>query len=139
MDTPIEGLMNSKAQRLTGWILTALISALFGFSSIIKLMAVPEVRQTLSDLGWPAQLDHTVGLLELICLVLFLVPRTAVLGAVLQTGLLGGTVALKLRVGDPMFTHVLFGVYMGVFIWGALYFRDPRVRQLMPWRAPPSS
>ena len=102
-------------------------------------MAVPEVRQTLSDLGWPAQLDHTVGLLELICLVLFLVPRTAVLGAVLQTGLLGGTVALKLRVGDPILTHVLFGVYIGVFIWGSLYFRDARVRQLMPWRAPPSS
>jgi hypothetical protein len=104
---------------------------------VIKLVAVPEVRQTLSGLGWPAHLDFTVGVIELICLALFLLPRTAVLGAVLETALLGATVALKLRVGDPMITHVLFGVYMGVFVWGALYFREPRVRQLMPWRGLP--
>jgi hypothetical protein len=134
MDTPIDGLINSKVQRLIGWIFTVLISALLGFSSVIKLVAVPEVRQTLSGLGWPAHLDFTVGVIELICLALFLLPRTAVLGAVLETALLGATVALKLRVGDPMITHVLFGVYMGFFVWGALYFREPRVRQLMPWR-----
>jgi hypothetical protein len=137
MDTLIDGLINSKVQRLIGWIFTVLISALLGFSSVIKLVAVPEVRQTLSGLGWPAHLDFTVGVIELICLALFLLPRTAVLGAVLETALLGATVALKLRVGDPMFTHVLFGVYMGVFVWGALYFREPRVRQLMPLRGLP--
>jgi hypothetical protein len=137
MDTPIDRLINSKTQRLIGWILTVIISALLGFSSVIKLVAVPEVRQTLSGLGWPAHLDFTVGVIELICLALFLIPRTAILGAVLETALLGATVALKLRVGDPMITHVLFGVYMGVFVWGALYFRDPRVRQLMPWRGLP--
>jgi hypothetical protein len=137
MDTPIDRLINSKTQRLIGWILTVIISALLGFSSVIKLVAVPEVRQTLSGLGWPAHLDFTVGVIELICLALFLIPRTASLGAVLETALLGATVALKLRVGDPMITHVLFGVYMGVFVWGALYFRDPRVRQLMPWRGLP--
>jgi hypothetical protein len=137
MDTPIDGLINLKVQRLIGWIFTVLISALLGFSSVIKLVAVPEVRQTLSGLGWPAHLDFTVGVIELICLALFLLPRTAVLGAVLETALLGATVALKLRVGDPMITHVLFGVYMGFFVWGALYFREPRVRQLMPWRGLP--
>jgi hypothetical protein len=137
MDTPMDGLINSKVQRLIGWIFTVLISALLGFSSVIKLVAVPEVRQTLSGLGWPAHLDFTVGVIELICLALFLLPRTAVLGAVLETALLGATVALKLRVGDPMITHVLFGVYMGFFVWGALYFREPRVRQLMPWRGLP--
>jgi len=137
MDTLIDGLINSKVQRLIGWIFTVLISALLGFSSVIKLVAVPEVRQTLSGLGWPAHLDFTVGVIELICLALFLLPRTAVLGAVLETALLGATVALKLRVGDPMITHVLFGVYMGFFVWGALYFREPRVRQLMPWRGLP--
>jgi hypothetical protein len=137
MNTPIDGLINSKVQRLIGWIFTVLISALLGFSSVIKLVAVPEVRQTLSGLGWPAHLDFTVGVIELICLALFLLPRTAVLGAVLETALLGATVALKLRVGDPMITHVLFGVYMGFFVWGALYFREPRVRQLMPWRGLP--
>ncbi|MGY2916090.1 DoxX family protein [Bradyrhizobium sp. USDA 3262] len=137
MDTAIDGLINLKVQRLIGWIFTVLISALLGFSSVIKLVAVPEVRQTLSGLGWPAHLDFTVGVIELICLALFLLPRTAVLGAVLETALLGATVALKLRVGDPMITHVLFGVYMGFFVWGALYFREPRVRQLMPWRGLP--
>lgn len=138
MDTPIDGFINPRTQRVIGWTLTVLISALLGFSSVIKLLAVPEVRQTLSGLGWPAHLDFTVGVLELIFLALFLIPRTAVLGAVLETALLGATVALKLRVGDPMVTHVLFGVYMGFFVWGALYFRDPRVRQLMPWRLLPS-
>jgi hypothetical protein len=139
MDTPIAGFMNSKTHRLIGWILTVLISALLGFSSIIKLVGVPEVRQTLSGLGWPAELDFAVGVIELFLLALYLIPRTAVLGAVLETALLGATVALKLRVGDPMLTHVLFGVYMGLFIWGALYFRDPRLRRLMPWRELPSS
>jgi hypothetical protein len=138
MDTPIDGFISSRTQRVIGWTLTVLISALLGFSSVIKLVAVAEVRQTLSGLGWPAHLDFTVGVLELIFLALFLIPRTAVLGAVLETALLGATVALKLRVGDPMITHVLFGVYMGFFVWGALYFRDPRVRQLMPWRVLPS-
>ncbi len=65
MDTPIDGLINSKVQRLIGWIFTVLISALLGFSSVIKLVAVPEVRQTLSGLGWPAHLDFTVGVIEL--------------------------------------------------------------------------
>jgi hypothetical protein len=138
MDTGIDGLISPRTQRVIGWTLTVLISALLGFSSVIKLVGVPEVRQTLSGLGWPAHLDFTVGVLELIFLALFLIPRTAVFGAVLETALLGATVALKLRVGDPMITHVLFGVYMGFFVWGALYFRDPRVRQLMPWRGLPS-
>jgi hypothetical protein len=138
MDTGIDGLISARTQRVIGWTLTVLISALLGFSSVIKLVGVPEVRQTLSGLGWPAHLDFTVGVLELIFLALFLIPRTAVFGAVLETALLGATVALKLRVGDPMITHVLFGVYMGFFVWGALYFRDPRVRQLMPWRVLPS-
>ena len=137
MDMPIAGFISSRTQRVIGWTLTVIISALLGFSSVIKLVAVPEVRQTLSGLGWPAHLDFTVGVIELICLALFLLPRTAVLGAVLETALLGATVALKLRVGDPMITHVLFGVYMGFFVWGALYFREPRVRQLMPWRGLP--
>lgn len=134
MTTLAETRSNSKTLFWTGWVLTALISALLAFSSIIKLVGVPEVRQTMSELGWPADLDFAVGVIELICVSLYLIPRTAVLGAILETALLGGTVAVKLRVGDPMVTHVLFGVYMGVVVWAGLYLRDPRFRALLPWR-----
>lgn len=135
MTTLVETRSNSNALLLwTGWVLTGLIAALLAFSSIIKLVGVPEVRQTMAGLGWPADLDFAVGVIELICVSLYLIPRTAGLGAILETALLGGTVAVKLRVGDPMATHVLFGVYMGAIVWAGLYLRDPRLRALMPWR-----
>ena len=74
-----------------------------------------------------------LGLLLLVCTVLYLLPRTAVLGAILITGFLGGAVATHLRVGSPLFSHVLFGVYLGVLIWGGLWLREPRLRALQGW------
>jgi hypothetical protein len=72
--------------------------------------------------------------MELIIIVLYAIPRTAVLGAILFTGILGGAIATHLRVGDPIFSHDLFGVYLGLLAWGGLYFRDEKLRGLIPIR-----
>ncbi len=73
-----------------------------------------------------------IGIIELTCLVLYLIPRTSVLGAVLMMGLLGGAMATQIRAGSPLFSHILFSIYLGLFMWGGLWLRDPRVRALFP-------
>jgi len=95
-------------------------------------------------LGYSANLARGLGLLTLAIAILYAVPRTAFLGAVLLTGLLGGAMATHLRVGSPVFTHLLFGLYLGLLAWAGLFLRDPQVRALMPVRrvrsvAPPAS
>ena len=77
---------------------------------------------------------HGLGIVLLLCTVLYIVPQTSVLGAVLLTGYLGGAVATQVRVGNPLFTHVLFGVYLGVLLWAGLYLRETRLRTLLPLR-----
>ena len=77
-------------------------------------------------------LGLTIGIVELVCLVLYVVPRTAVLGAILWTAVFGGGIATHIRVDSPLFSHILFGVYLGLFVWGGLYLRNPRVRELIP-------
>jgi hypothetical protein len=84
------------------------------------------------QMGWPTVLSRPIGVMELVCLALYLFPRTSVIGAVLMTAILGGAVATHVRIGDPLFSHILFGVYLGLFMWGGLYLRDPRVRRVMP-------
>ena len=79
-------------------------------------------------MGWPIQLAVALGILEISCTAIYLLPRTSVLGAILLTGYLGGAVATHLRIGDPYFGPVL----LGVMVWGGLYFRNPRVRALIP-------
>ncbi len=93
-----------------------------------KLLTVPPVVQGTTSLGYQEGHVLVIGLIELACLAVYLVPRTAVLGAVLLTGYLGGAVATHLRVGDPVFTHVLFPIYVGALVWGALVLRDGRLR-----------
>ena len=73
-----------------------------------------------------------IGIIETVCVVLYLVPQTAVLGAVLETALLGGAIATNVRVDNPLFSHELFGVYLGGLVWLGLWLRDPRVRALLP-------
>jgi hypothetical protein len=93
---------------------------------------MPVAEETMAALGWPAGYAFAIGLVELACLALYLVPRTSLLGAVLMTGLLGGAMATQIRVENPLFSHVLFSVYLGLFMWGGLWLRDPRVRALFP-------
>lgn len=82
-------------------------------------------------LQWPIELMPTVGSILLVCLVIHLVPRTAVLGAILLTGYLGGAIASHVRVGNPLFSHTLFPIYIATLIWLGLYLRDMRVRKLL--------
>ena len=117
-----------------GWVLSGLFIAFMIFDVVIKLMSLPIVRQTQAQMGLPVALDPILGPLELACLALYVFPRTAVLGAVLTTGYLGGAILAHLRIGSPLFSHVLFGVYLGLMAWGGLYLRDPKLRKLFPWR-----
>jgi len=86
-------------------------------------------------LGYPAATIVPLGIVLLICTALYIVPRTTVLGAIFLTGYLGGAVASNVRIGNPLFTHVLFPVYVGVLLWLGLYLRDTRLRALVPFRA----
>jgi hypothetical protein len=95
------------------------------------------VLKSSAELGYPATAGFArgLGITALICTALYAWPRTAVLGAVLLTGYMGGTVATHLRVGNPLFSHMLFGVYLALLAWGGLYLREPRLRALIPLRS----
>jgi len=96
------------------------------------------VVETAAQLGYPTSetLARGLGVLGLVYTALYAIPRTSVLGAILLTGYLGGTVSTHLRVGSPILSHMLFGVYLGIMLWGGLYLRDDRVRALIPYRRP---
>jgi hypothetical protein len=119
-----------------GWAISGLVIAFLLMDAAMKLMALPVVLEADAPLGLAgADMARGLGTLLLVCTVLYIVPQTAVLGAILLTGYLGGAVAMHMRVGSPLFTHVLFGVYLGILLWGGLYLRDPRLRSLIPIRA----
>ena len=123
--------MPSKTRMWAGRIISALIVVLLFMDAVMKIVkARPSVEGTV-QLGYPESVVFRIGVVLLICTILYLIPRTAVLGAVLLTGYLGGAVATQVRVGNPLFTHVLFPVYVGVMVWGVLYLRDNRVRALI--------
>jgi hypothetical protein len=116
-----------------GRVLSGLFALfMLGASVTPKLLQLPVAEATMAELGWPAGYAFSIGLLELSCVVLYLVPRTQVLGAVITTGLLGGAMATQIRAQSPLFSHVLFSLYVGLFVWGGLWLRSPRLRQLFP-------
>jgi len=119
-----------------GYGLSGLVIAFMLFDGIIKLVPLDIVMETTAQLGYPANpsFARMLGVLGLVCTVLYAFPRTSVLGAILLTGYLGGTVATHLRAGSPILSHMLFGVYLGVILWGGLYLRDDRLRLLIPYR-----
>jgi hypothetical protein len=120
-----------------GWALSGLAILFFMMDGGLKLAYLPIVAETSTQLGWPAD-RGTVTLLAILLLgstLLYAIPRTAMLGAILLTGYLGGAVATHVRVGSPLFSHMLFGVYLGIFVWGGLWLRDARLRALIPLRA----
>jgi hypothetical protein len=130
-----EGRQNRPAAlRWGGRVLSGLVALFLAMDAAMKLGDAIWVRQAATGIGWPVNLDRPLGAIELVGLVLFLIPRTAALGAIYLTGLFGGAVAAHLRQGDPLFSHVLFGVYLGVLMWGGLWLRDERVRTLIPIR-----
>jgi hypothetical protein len=119
----------------TGLVMSGLVIAFLLFDAAIKLVPMSVVTETMTALGYPAGLERGLGILTLVCALLYAVPRTAVLGAILLTGLCGGAMATHLRAGSPLFSHLLFGLYLGLLVWGGLYLRDARLRALIPFRA----
>lgn len=128
--------MSGSTTRKVGVGLTVLAALFWAMDAGMKLANLPQVAETMELLGWPADpaMVLTLGVIQALCLVLYLVPRTAVLGAVLLTAYLGGAIATHMRVGSPLFSHTLFGVYVGLVTWGGLWLRDARLRGLMPFR-----
>jgi len=106
---------------------------------VTKLMMIGPVVEATNGLGYPLGLVRPIGIIALVCAVLYAIPRTVVLGAILTTGLLGGAIASKMRLEEPLFSQVLFGVYVGVLAWGGLYLRDGRLRALFPMRRAPTT
>jgi len=101
-----------------------------------KVLELPPAVEGTMQLGFPARVVFGLGLLQLACLVVYLVPRTSVLGAVLWTGYLGGAVATHVRVGNPLFSHTLFPIYVATFLWAGLWLRDEQLRSVLPMRGP---
>jgi hypothetical protein len=121
----------SKTTLWTGRVMSALPVLLILLGSVMKLMRHPSVLEGFARAGIPERLILPVGLIELICVVVYLIPRTSVLGAILMTGLLGGATITTLRVGDPTYP---MPVILGMLAWGGLYMRDLRLRALIPLR-----
>jgi DoxX-like protein len=119
----------------TGRVLSGLAVAFLVFDATLKLIRVPEAVETTTQLGYPANTLLVLGSIEVACLILYLVPRTAVLGALLWTGYLGGAVATHVRVGNPLFSHILFPLYVAALLWGGLWLREPRLAALLPFRS----
>jgi len=119
----------------TGRILSAIPVLFLLFDGISKLLKPVPVVQATVKLGYSESAIPTLGILVLACTILYAIPRTSIFGAIFLTGYLGGAVASHFRVGDPLFSHILFPVYMGAFIWLGLYLRDARLRALVPLRS----
>lgn len=127
--------MSTKIMTRAGYVLSGLFAAFLAVASITPKFFIPDVAtESMRQLGWPEGHVLLIGVIELVCLVLYLFPRTAILGAVLMTGLLGGAMASQLRVGNPLVSHTLFGIYLGLFMWGGLWFRDAGLRAMFPIR-----
>lgn len=114
-----------------GRLITAVAVLFLIFDVTIKVLNMAPAVTGTAQLGYPAHLVVPIGIIQLVCLVLYLVPRTAVFGAVLLTGYLGGAVATHVRLENPLFSHVLFPIYVAVLLWGGLYLLDARVRPLI--------
>ena len=120
----------SKKKLWTGRILSALGILFLLFDSVIHLIVIQPVVDAFKQLGYPVDVAVPLGIIELVCLIIYVIPRTSILGAVLLTGYLGGAVATQVRVSAPLFSTELFPIYIGVLIWGGLYLRDERLRTL---------
>jgi len=134
MQTIVETAPQSNVTLWAGRIVTGLVIAFMIFDVGIKLIEMDVVRDNMLRLGYPLSLagGFQIGVLEAVCLILYIIPRTSVLGAILLTGVMGRCHRSHLRVGDPLPSHTLFGVYLGLLIWGGIYLRNPRLRELIP-------
>jgi DoxX-like family len=120
----------SRASLWTGRVVTGVISILLAMDSALKVFVLTPAVEATAQLGYPAGIVFPLGIYELVSLVLYLVPRTSILGAVLWTGYLGGAVATHVRLDNPLFTHTLSPIYVAIMLWGGLWLRDRRLRNV---------
>jgi hypothetical protein len=125
----------SKGRLWAGRIMSALPVLFLLMDGVMKLVKPEFVVKATVQLGYPESVIFGLGIVVLVCVILYVVPRTAVLGAILLTGYLGGAVATHVRVGDSLFSHALFPVYFAILLWGGLYLREERLRALIPLRS----
>ncbi|HEV7716051.1 MAG TPA: DoxX family protein [Steroidobacteraceae bacterium] len=125
----------SKAWIWTGRIFSGFIVAFLLFDAVVKLMRIQPVIDSFAELGYPDKFAVPIGIMELVIIALYAIPRTAVFGALFLTALLGGAIATHVRVDSPLFSTTLFGVYTGLIAWAGLYLREPRLRALVPLRS----
>lgn len=133
---PSPARRRGRAAVRTGWVLTGLVSAFLLVDAVTHVLRPAPVVEATAALGYTSGAAVVMGVVQLACLALHLVPRTAVLGAVLLTGYLGGAVAAQLRIEAPLASTLLFPVYVGVALWAGLWLRDRQVRDLLPLRGP---
>jgi hypothetical protein len=132
--TTVSAAPVGNASLWTGRTISGLVIAFFLLDAAMKLPPLEPVVDTMAQLGWPADAGtaRTLGLVMIVSILLYAYPRTSLLGAILITGYLGGAVATHARIGSPIFSHTLFGVYVGILAWAGLWLRDPRLRALLP-------
>jgi hypothetical protein len=133
---PAQNAVGEQSSKLLLWggrILSGLAIAFMIFDGGIKLVPLPIVTETMGQIGWPAtaEMARVLGVLGLTSTILYAFPRTALIGAILLTGYLGGAIASQVRIGAPLFSHVLFGVYLGLLVWGGLVLRSRSLRALL--------
>jgi hypothetical protein len=119
-----------------GRILSGIAVLFLAFDAALKLSMQPLAVEGTTQLGYPEGVIFAIGMIQIVCLMVYLVPRTSVLGAILWTGYLGGAIATHVRVGNPLLTHTLFPIYVAALLWGGLWLRDRRVRALL---SPPAA
>jgi len=125
----------SKKSLWTGRVSSGLVTAFLIFDAVIHLLKPAPVVEGFAKLGFPIRLAVPLGIIELVCILLYVVPRTSILGAILLTGYLGGAIAIQLPTGNSLFGEVLFPVYIAAIVWGGIYLRDERLRTLIPLRS----
>ncbi|MGV9870283.1 DoxX family protein [Rhodococcus koreensis] len=126
----------SRKSRVAGSIISGLVVLFLLYDSLIHIANIQMVREAMAELGFAENLNRVIGVVLLVCLALYVVPATSILGAVLLTGYLGGAVATNMLTEQPIASVTLFPIYVGILVWGGLYLRDPRVRSIMPVRRP---
>jgi hypothetical protein len=134
MQAPTRPALVSNKMLWAGRALCTLVVIFLLFDSSMKLLQLAPAMEGTIRLGYPANLIRPIGIILLVCTVLYTIPRTSMVGAILLTGYLGGAVASQLRIGEPLFSHILFPVYFGVLLWAGLFLRDERLRALVPLR-----
>jgi hypothetical protein len=131
MDSRPDTSWTPRGRILTGSILSGIAVLFLLFDSIGKLLKVAPVIAGTAELGYLENVIQPIGVVLLVCVVTYMIPRTAILGAVLLTGYMGGAIATHVRVGNPLLTHTLFPIYVAALFWGGLFLRDERVRMVL--------